>query len=143
MYPDDMSVLVLVETLTPEFHAGMENLLTPMQWAAEKSFNGSVEAPLDIMASGPLVAAAPLPDIPLLVIAATESHTGDEAWPKEWPAVELNALWMTSQEHLAGSVPGAKLVVFEGSHHNLFLDEPERLASEINQFLRAIPAPSN
>ena len=135
MFPEDVASLVLVETLTPEFHAGMEDLLDPMQWASETSFNRQVEFPLDIMASGPLVAAAKLPDVPLLVIAATESHTGDEAWPEGWPAPALNALWMEGQEHLAASVPGGRLVVFEGSHHNLFLTEPRRLADEINAFL--------
>jgi pimeloyl-ACP methyl ester carboxylesterase len=135
MYPGDVSHLVLVETLTPEFHAGMKDLLEPMQWASEASFNQQVEWPLDIIASGPLVAAAELPRIPLLVIAATESHTGDEAWPDGWPADRLNDLWAEAQEDLAASVPGGRLVVFEGSDHNLFLNEPERLAAEINVFL--------
>src|ERR1044071_489675 len=39
MYPESVSALVLVETLTPEFHAGMKELLDPMQWASEASFN--------------------------------------------------------------------------------------------------------
>lgn len=135
MYPEEVSELVLVETLTPEFHAGMEDLLDQLQWASEKSFNQLVEYPLDIIASGPLVADADLPEIPLLVIAATESHTGDESWPDGWPAAALNALWMDSQETLAASVTGGRLVVFEGSHHNLFLTEPQRLSDEINAFL--------
>ena len=137
MYPGDVSALVLVETLTPEFHAGMETLLDQVQWASETSFNTIVEYPLDIMASGPLVADAELPAVPLLVIAATESHTGDQTWPAGWPAAALNALWMDGQRALAPSVPGGRLVVFEGSHHNLFFSEPRRLADEINAFLEA------
>jgi pimeloyl-ACP methyl ester carboxylesterase len=136
MYPDDVSALVLMETLTPEFHAGMKELLTPMQWASEASFNRTVEYPLDIIASGPLVAAAKLPEIPLLVIAATESHTGDGAWPAEWPGPALDALWMKSQEGLAASVPGGRLVVLQGDH-SLYVAQPQRLADEINAFLAA------
>lgn len=134
-FPGDVAALVLMETLTPEFHAGMEDLLDPMQWASETSFNRVVEFPLDIMASGPLVAAAKLPDVPLLVIAATESHTGDEAWPDGWPTEALNALWMEAQVELADAVPGGSLIVFEGGHHNLFISQPQRLADEINTFL--------
>ena len=135
MYPDEVADLVLVESLTPEFHAGMKDLLDAMQWASEASFNKQVEWPLDIIASGPLVAAADLPDLPLLVIAATESHTGDPAWPEAWPAEALNDLWMEEQVTLAESVASGRLVVFEGGDHNLFLTEPKRLAEEINAFL--------
>ncbi len=134
-FPEDVAALVLVETLTPEFHAGMEDLLDPMQWASESSFNRLVEFPLDIIASGPLVAAAELPEVPLLVIAATESHTGDESWPDGWPSQALNALWMDGQEQLADAVPGGRLIVFEGGHHNRYISQPQRLADEINAFL--------
>ena len=139
MYPEDVAALVLVETLTPEFHAGMKDLLSPMQWASEVSFNKQVEFPLDIIASGPLVAAAKLPSIPLLVVAATESHTGEGAWPEGWPGPALDALWMESQEKLAASVPGGRLVVIQGGRHDLYRSDPQRLADEINAFLGQQP----
>ena len=37
---------------------------------------------------------------------------------------------------LASSVPGGRLVIVEGGHHNLYLSEAELLAEEINVFLR-------
>jgi hypothetical protein len=69
------------------------------------------------------------------VIAATESHTGDQAWPEAWPAEALNDLWMEEQIALAESVAGGRLVVVEGGDHNLFLTEPKRLAEESNACL--------
>ena len=137
-YPSEVQGLVLVETLTPEFQDGMLALLTPEQRAGEVESFGAIEPPMDELAGGPLVAAAGLPDIPLLVVAGTKWHSGNEPWPADWPGPALDALWDESQAALASSVPGGRLVVFEGGDHGLHFSEPERLAREINDFLAAL-----
>ena len=137
-YPSEVQGLVLVETLTPEFQNGMLDLLTPEQRIREvKSFE-AIEPPMDELAGGPLVAAAGLPEIPLLVVAGTKWHSGNEPWPYDWPGPALDALWDESQADLASAVPRGRLVVFEGGDHALHFSEPERLASEINEFLAAL-----
>ena len=137
-YPSEVHGLVLVETLTPEFQNGMLDLLTPEQRAGEVQSFEAIEHPMDELAGGPLVAAAGLPDIPLLVVAGTKWHSGNEPWPSDWPGSELDALWDESQVDLASAVPRGRLVVFEGGDHALHLSEPERLAREINDFLAAL-----
>lgn len=134
-HPADVRALVLVETLTPEFHHGLERLLTPAQWADEVEGVQSYERPLDVIASTELVADAGLPDVPLLVIAGTKWHSGNVPWPAGWPGEQLDALWDEAQQTLAASVPGGRLVVFEGGDHSLQVSQPGRLAEEINGFL--------
>ncbi len=134
-YPSEVRALVLVETLTPEFHKGMESLLTPEQWSEESKSFESIEAPLDEVTSGPLVAAATLPDVPLLVVAGTKWHLGNEPWPSDWPGPQLDALWDQAQQDLGSSVPRGRTVVFQGGDHSLHFSQPERLAQEINDFL--------
>ncbi len=137
-YPAEVTALVLIETLTPEFHAGFEQLVTPAQWEFEKSSLNATERPLDIIASSDLVAAASLPDVPLLVIAGTKWHSGNVPWPSELPGADLDALWHQAQIDLAASVPRGRLVVFEGGDHALQVSQPERLAKEINVFLAGV-----
>jgi pimeloyl-ACP methyl ester carboxylesterase len=134
-HPTDVRGLILIETLTPEFHDGMKALLPPAQWALEVAGVQLTEPPMDIIGSTPLVAAAKLPDVPLLVVAGTKWHAGNEPWPVVWPGAELDALWDAAQEHLAESVPNGTLVVFEGGDHSLQISQPERLADTINAFL--------
>ena len=133
--PSDVRGLVLVETLTPEFQDGMLALLTPEQRAQEIESFKDIEPPMDELASGPLVAAAALPDVPLLVVAGTKWHSGNEPWPSDWPGPALDALWDRGQMDLASAVPHGRLVVFEGGDHSLQISQPERLAMEINDFL--------
>ena len=104
-YPSEVQGLVLVETLTPEFHRGMLSLLTPEQRAEEIASFQTIEPPMDEMASEPLVAAAGIPDVPTLVVAGTKWHSGNAPWPRDWPGPALDALWDQTQVDLAASVP--------------------------------------
>jgi pimeloyl-ACP methyl ester carboxylesterase len=137
-YPSEVRGLVLVETLTPEFQDGMLALLTPEQRAGEIASFSGIEPPMDELASGPLVAAAALPDVPLLVVAGTKWHSGNAPWPSDWPGPALDALWDRVQVGLAAAVPRGRLVVFEGGDHSLQFSQPERLAKEINDFLASL-----
>jgi pimeloyl-ACP methyl ester carboxylesterase len=136
-YPSETRALVLIETLTPQFLTGMLALLTPEQRAGEIASFGDIETPMDEIASGPLVAAAKLPDVPVLVVAGTKWHSGNEPWPSAWPGRDLDALWARAQEDLASAIPRGRLIVFEGGDHSLHVSAPERLAGEINDFLAA------
>ncbi len=134
-YPSEIAALILIETLTPQFHRGMEALMTPEQWAEEVEGVQGTEPPLDIIASTALVEQAALPDVPLLVIAGTKWHGGNTSWPSGWPGPQLDALWDEAQRDLAGSVADGRIVVFEGGDHSLHFSQPERLAKEINGFV--------
>jgi pimeloyl-ACP methyl ester carboxylesterase len=134
-YPAEVRSLILIETLTPRFHDGMRALLTPEQWAIEVDGVQATEPPLDIIGSTPMVDAAVLPDVPLLVIAGTKWHSGNAPWPAGWPGPQLDALWDLAQQELGASVPRGRIVVFEGGDHSLHFSQPQRLADEINAFL--------
>jgi pimeloyl-ACP methyl ester carboxylesterase len=67
-----------------------------------------------------------LPDIPVLVIAATEHHS---------PA-RIEALWQQVQTQLATDAPRGRLVVAAGSGHDVFRDAPELVAREIARLVQ-------
>jgi len=137
-YPTEVTALILIETLTPEFHARFKALVTPLQWAIEVAAVNGTERPLDIIASGDLVAAATLPDVPLLVVAGTKWHSGNVPWSADLPGAKLDAAWDQAQLDLGASVPRGKTVVFEGGDHALQVSQPERLAAEMNAFLEGL-----
>lgn len=137
-YPLEIRALILIETLTPEFHVGMKALLTPAQWADEVTGLQATEPRLNMVASELLVAAAKLRDVPLLVIAGTKWHSGNVPWPQGWPAAQLDALWDQAQQDLGKVVPRGRTVVFQGGDHSLQISQPERLAREINDFLAGL-----
>jgi pimeloyl-ACP methyl ester carboxylesterase len=59
--------------------------------------------------------------VPLLVLVGTLDEPGT----------------VESCRHLAASVPGARLEIFEGAAHMLNLEQPDRFTSLLRQFLPA------
>lgn len=74
----------------------------------------------------------------------------DELRPYEGRLADLGVpalvLWGQADDFLprdyasrfAGEIPGADLVLLEGTRHFLFEDEPERCAQEVIEFLRRV-----
>ena len=129
-YPSEVQGLVLVETLTPEFQDGMLALLTPEQRAGEVESFGAIEPPMDELAGGPLVEAAGLPDIPLLVVAGTKWHSGNEPWPADWPdprsmryGTSLKRTWPRQSRAAGSSSSRVATTAFISRNRN---DSPER-----------------
>ncbi|MGH7570822.1 MAG: alpha/beta fold hydrolase [Gemmatimonadota bacterium] len=44
---------------------------------------------------------------------------------------------LSSGEHIAGTVPGARLLVYEGSGHAPFFEDPDRFNQDLAEFVRA------
>lgn len=47
------------------------------------------------------------------------------------------AVRLSSGEHIAGTVPGARLLVYEGAGHAPFFEDPERFNQDLAEFVRA------
>ena len=142
-HPDEVAGVVLSETVTPAFVAGLEERLPADLWAVEaRSYRGLTEPELDFLASGLEVAAAadPPQDVPWVVAAATERHLGNEEWPPGWPADELDALWDREQAALAKLSPRGRLVVFADTPHRIHLARPADMAALIGSVLAEIRA---
>jgi pimeloyl-ACP methyl ester carboxylesterase len=47
------------------------------------------------------------------------------------------AVRLSSDEHIAGTVPGARLLVYESAGHAPFFEDPERFNQDLAEFVRA------
>jgi pimeloyl-ACP methyl ester carboxylesterase len=142
-YPDEVAGLVLMDTVTPEFVAGQETLLTPEQWVIEaESYRGNTEPYIDFLASGDEVAQAdPLPSLlPILVVAATERHAGNVSWPADWPGAELDKLWDQEQRGLGALTSRGTLVIAADTAHRIHIQRPDYMAGLIADFLGVVRA---
>ncbi len=75
-------------------------------------------------------AAPPLPDIPLIVLARGRQEVGrPAAREQQWPA------W---QRDLAGRSPRGKLVVVEGSGHNIHRERPDAVIAAIREVVEQV-----
>ena len=76
-----------------------------------------------------LTDAGQLPDVPVVVLAATR-HGQGEIRPEE------EAVWRRRQEELVDSLPQGRLVVVDSGHF-IHLDQPEAVLEAIRPMLEA------
>lgn len=131
-HPDQIAGLVLVESNHPDEARQFEANLTPDQIAADRAQAQANPEGVDVYASLDQAAAAgPLPDVPLVVITATESG----GWPPDWDAELFDQLRAEQQADLASRVPGGEQVFAEGSGHEVPREQPAVIVDAINRVL--------
>ncbi len=96
-HPDDVAGLVLVESNHPDEAHQFEAHLTAEQIEADRAAAAANPEGIDILASFD-EAAAPLPDVPLVVVTATE---GGADWPPGWDPAVFDRLRAEQQADLA------------------------------------------
>ena len=94
----------------------------------------SLPGPVDQLLSGAQVLAAPLPQVPTLMIVAGMI---DPAYP-----LVPNALWYESQAWQARDL-GARIVIAEQSGHLVPFDQPEVVIAAIEEVVKAVREPSS
>jgi hypothetical protein len=80
---------------------------------------------------------SPLRPMPMVVI----THGVPWEWPVEFPAAELNNLWLPLQRDLASLVPDAQFVVAEESGHFVQVQQPDLVIEAIRQVVDAVRNP--
>jgi pimeloyl-ACP methyl ester carboxylesterase len=143
-HPADVVGLVLVDAAHEDYYAQLRDVLTPEQWAAATGAAAPAESGaerIDTTASADQMrlaaAAAPLPDLPLIVI----THGRPWSWPADYPADDLEALWMPLQRRLAALTPDARLLVARDSDHDIPGEQPGLIIAAVREVVEAVRDP--
>lgn len=145
-YPDDVVGLVLIDAAHEDYYDQQRAVLTPEQWAAisgsatAEAFPGQERIDTDASAAKMRRAATDAPLRPMPLVVVTHGRPWD--WPPDFPAADLEAIWLPLQEHLAALAPDGRLVVAEESGHFIPGDQPEVVVAAIRQVVEAVRDPA-
>lgn len=121
-YPGSVAAVVLVDAASPFEPPGVFVPTTPLAAGSTAAAEEAGVAPsLRAMLAGP-----PFPDIPLIVLAATDH--GDTA--------EREALWRQVQARTAAMAPKGRLEVVDGSGHFIQDDRPQAVIEAVLEAAR-------
>jgi pimeloyl-ACP methyl ester carboxylesterase len=132
-YKAEIAGLVMVDATPPGMEARYEAVLSPEQVNERKELIAQNREGLsyeDVQASdAQVVAAGPLPDVPLIVLR----HGRTLQHPAGWPVAEVERVWREAQEDFATRTSKGKLVVAEASGHFIHIDQPELVLSAVHE----------
>ncbi len=150
-YPSEVAGLVLVDA----WYEGLQDQLTPAQWAAYVRLNSEVPLELagyrdyetlDFAAASAVMrgaaAARPLAPMPLAVLSKGQSF-GIPAEGLGFDPDALDRAWARAQEQLATLIPGAHYMVATESAHYVQLQQPELVIDAIRQVVTAVRDPAS
>ncbi len=144
MYPRDTVGMVLVDATHPDLDARIEKLLSPSQVQerrADLAANDEHVTFDDLLASDSQVrAAAPLPDVPAVVLRHGLPFESSSGWPRD----RIERLWADLQVDLARRLPHSHVVVAEHSGHRIHQMQPELVIAAIQEVVQvARTSPGN
>lgn len=145
-YPAEVVGLVLVDA----WYEGLQELLTPEQWAAYVRVTSEVPPELaayrdletlDFAAASAALrqaaAAQPLPTLPLAVLAHSQPFGLSEEQLGFSPEA-LEGAWRVAQEQLATLVPRARYSVATESAHYVQLQQPALVSEAVHQVVAGV-----
>ena len=151
-YPSEIVGMVLVDA----FSEGLEDQLTPGQWAAyEELFQPVPDAlagyedleftDLDRSASQVREAttASPLRPIPLVVLSRGQVMQMPADLPGGLTGEGLEQAWSVEQDRLAALLPDARHVIARESEHYIQLQQPELVIEAIGEVVAAVRNPAS
>jgi pimeloyl-ACP methyl ester carboxylesterase len=122
-YPEAVSGVLLLDASSPLAPDELKTLAELVPGTAEYLEEAGVpESNREVLAAGPF------PDVPLIVIAATDHGPFFEAW---------EPVLMDLQEGLARLAPQGRLIVAEGSGHDVHHDRPGLVVDAIRALVTA------
>jgi pimeloyl-ACP methyl ester carboxylesterase len=142
-YPEKVAGLVLVDASHEEQDVRREAMVAAELFAAgQMAVHGNTEG-IDLDASFAQMrearAAAPLPDMPLVVLSA--GLTDPAFYPAGWPLEAEAQLHDELQADLAGLVPGGRHVAAEQSAHYIQQSQPDLVVAAIRDVVQAVREP--
>lgn len=139
-YPETIAGVVLEETQHEENLSGMRKVLTGSDLATfERDLASQFDAPasprterdFSSATRDQLRKARPLPHVPFVVLVVAGRGRDMRALFSEAGTERIVALDAELMKSLASSVPGGRLIVVEGSGHNLHVDKPDALLGPV------------
>lgn len=132
-YPQKVSGLVFVDAVHPELDKRLEPLLPPeVKQERRETLGINAEGMTfeDILNSEEQVlAAGPIPRVPVIVIRHGLPFVGPPGWPTE----EVESLWAELQNDLATLGAGGKVLLAEKSGHRIQEDQPDVVVGAIRE----------
>jgi pimeloyl-ACP methyl ester carboxylesterase len=150
-YPSEVVGMVLVDA----FSEGLEDQMTPDQWAAyEELFQPVPEAlagyedleftDLDTSATQvrEATAVSPLRPQPLVVLSRGQAMELPADLPGGLTGEGLEHAWSVEQDRLAALLPDAKHVIAHESEHYIQLQQPELVIAAVREVVEAVRDPA-
>jgi pimeloyl-ACP methyl ester carboxylesterase len=142
-YPDDVAGLVLVDGWHEDYDADLQRLVDPAlwtQWERLLADDPDYEV-VDLAKSYDEVrAAAPLPDVPLLVISHGLKPDAT-CCPNGWPINQMDNLWQNLQDQLAALEPNSRHIIAVNSGHAIHQADPDFVVAGIKDVVDAVRDP--
>jgi pimeloyl-ACP methyl ester carboxylesterase len=143
-YPDDVAGLVLVDGWHEDYDAELKQLVDPVlwtQWERLLAEDPDYEV-VDLDQSYEEIRdAAPLPDVPLLVISHGLKPDAT-CCPSGWPIDQMDDLWQDLQDQLADLEPNSRHIIAEKSGHAIHQADPQFVADGIKDVVDAVRDPA-
>ena len=147
MYPDNMAGLILEDTQHEDVLTEMRKILEGKDLEAFDQLmadrfstpeNPKTEEDYRNLAREQLKKSKPLPRIPFVVLAAAGRAKAMKPLFSDAAIEKMDKLDGDLNHKLAALIPGGKLIIVEGTGHNIHLDKPEVLIAPILGMIRTV-----
>ena len=147
MYPDDMGGLILEDTQHEDVLNEMRKILEGKDLEAFDQLmadrfntpeNPKTEADFRNMTREQLKKGRPLPQIPFVVMAVGGRAKAMAPLFSDAAIEKMEKLDGDLNKRLAALIPGGKLIVVEGTGHNIHIDKPEALIAPVAEMIRVV-----
>ena len=128
-HPDDVAGVVLIDPLSEELEARWQALVPAELWSQRINtlWQGNPEQIAFAESFAQMRSAAPLPDVPTVVLVHDPASLGAGLIPDRWPAVALEAVWQELVAAQASRNAGGVLIVAPASGHDIVADSPDKI----------------
>jgi pimeloyl-ACP methyl ester carboxylesterase len=147
MYPDDMGGLILEETQHEDILGGMRNILKGKDLETfEQVLVAGFDAPENPKTESDYRNATreqvkrskPLPRIPFVILTCADRATAMQPMFSDGAIEALAKLDFALMNKLAGSIPGGRQIMVEGTGHNVHVDKPEALIAPVVEMIKRV-----
>lgn len=143
-YPEDVAGLVLIEGVPEDLVTRWNAILPPElqdRWVEDFWVGNPEEIALE-ESYAQVRDAAPLPQVPLIVIVHGDVTRDDHLIPSGWPVEALDPIWKELVARQATLIPGGRLIVAEESGHSVEAAQPDLVVAAIEDVVEAVRDPS-
>ena len=147
MYPDNMAGLILEDTQHEDVLTEMRKILEGKDLEAFDQLmadrfstpeNPKTEEDYRNLAREQLKKSRPLPKIPFVVMAVAGRAKAMKPLFSDAAIEKMDKLDGDLNHKLAALIPGGKLIIVEGTGHNIHMDKPEVLVTPVAEMIRAV-----
>jgi pimeloyl-ACP methyl ester carboxylesterase len=147
MFPGDMAGLILEETQHEDVLIEMRSLLKGKDLETfeqvlvpgfDEPENPKTEGDYRNATKEQLRKSRPLPRIPFVILTVADRAKAMQPMFSDGAIEEMATVDSALMERLAGSVPGGRQIVVQGTGHNVHVDKPEALIAPVLEMIKEV-----